>query len=89
MTNTDQTETALPSWRSTRERAGLSAVALAKRLNVSEVTIRRFERTDPSMGDLTRNRLELAYRELSRETAAALGIGIVPATTALGAGGGR
>jgi hypothetical protein len=68
-----QTAAAL-DWPAIRIAAGYKKSALARKLGVNEVTIRRFERADPVMGETTRARLSLEYRKLAAETAATMAL---------------
>lgn len=64
---------ALP-WAAIRISAGFTQEQLARRLDIGTATLRRFESgaTAPLVGDITRNRLALSYRDLERTTAARL-----------------
>lgn len=88
MTNPKRTDNAPPHlpWRGIREAAGLTAAALAKKLDLCAATLRRFELGHEGangVGPLTRARLELLYRDLARETATRRGdAATTPATVA-------
>lgn len=59
-------------WRSIRIAAGLTLEALARRQDICATTLRRFELGNRQLGDVTRNRLALLYRDMERNTAARL-----------------